>query len=66
MTGTLLKKSNVWVKHFGMVKICDYVLLDRFQMFQGVKSGTVVLENKIFFMLNFYLKYKVTEAKKMF
>jgi hypothetical protein len=35
-------------------------------MFQGVKSGTVVLENKIFFMLNFYLKYKVTEAKKMF
>jgi len=35
MTGTLLKMSKVWVKHGGMVKICYYILLDIFELFQG-------------------------------
>jgi len=41
--------------------MCYYILLDVFKLFQGVESGTVVLENNIYFMLNIYLKYKVTE-----
>jgi len=40
----------------GMVKICDYILLDSFEMFQGVECGSVVLGNKIYFVLKLLLE----------
>lgn len=61
MSGTLHKMFKVWVKYGGMVKISYYILLDVFELFQGLESGEVFLDNKIHFMLNIYLKYKVTE-----
>jgi hypothetical protein len=48
MSGTLLKMSKVWVKHVGMVKICNYILLDHFEMFQEVESGTVLGKQNLF------------------
>ena len=38
--------SEVWVKHVGVVKICDHIVFDSFKVFQGVESGTVVLGGK--------------------
>lgn len=56
MTGTRLKMSEVWVKHVGMVKICNYILLDGFEMFQEVESGAVVLGKQNLFNVKLLLE----------